>query len=346
VSSSANVCLLWGHQLNQAAPASTPWLWHGLVAPGNVTLLTSAPKAGKTTLLALLLDRLRTGGTLAGLPVRPGKALVVSEEAPAHWQARRGPLTFAEQVCFVCRPFGRKPTGAQWRQLLDHLLALHGAHGFDLAVLDTLSAFLPAGCENRADGMLEALLPLQRVAERGLALLVQHHPPKREQAPGLSSRGSGALRGFADILLELRRLRGAGADDRRRHLLALSRHPETPAEQLRKLNATGTDYVPVKAAGPEGEFAAGWQALRLVLEDARGKVTRARIEEAWPSATTLWRWLERAAAEGRVCRSGSGRNADPFRYWLAEKEADFRAGAIPQLLDEDEELRRRLRGEL
>jgi hypothetical protein len=42
------------------------WLWLGFVARGGVTLLTSQWKAGKTTLLSLLLARLKPGGSLAG----------------------------------------------------------------------------------------------------------------------------------------------------------------------------------------------------------------------------------------------------------------------------------------
>ena len=43
-----------------AAPSTVPWLWHGLVARGKVTLLTSVWKAGKTTLLTGLLRELGT----------------------------------------------------------------------------------------------------------------------------------------------------------------------------------------------------------------------------------------------------------------------------------------------
>src|SRR5829696_1933911 len=71
-----------------------PWLWRGYLAAGNLTLLTSQWKAGKTTLVATLLARLATGGTLAGLPVRAGRAVVVSEEAVDHWQARATGLKF------------------------------------------------------------------------------------------------------------------------------------------------------------------------------------------------------------------------------------------------------------
>src|SRR5262245_4478049 len=54
----------------------TRWLWHGLLAPGKLTLLTSLWKSGKTTLLAHLLARRRCGGDFLGLPVTPGVSLV------------------------------------------------------------------------------------------------------------------------------------------------------------------------------------------------------------------------------------------------------------------------------
>src|SRR5712692_8947723 len=79
--------LLWGRDaLAAAAPSGTSWLWHGYLAAGAVTLLTSQWKAGKTTLASILLSRMKNGGELAGLPVAPGRAVVLSEEAPEQWQ--------------------------------------------------------------------------------------------------------------------------------------------------------------------------------------------------------------------------------------------------------------------
>ncbi len=51
--------------------------------------------------------------------------------------------------------------------------------------------------------MLAALLPLQRLTNRGVSVLVQHHPRKRDTAAGLAARGSGALSGFTDVLVEM-----------------------------------------------------------------------------------------------------------------------------------------------
>jgi hypothetical protein len=64
---------LWLADLD-ASTAGPDWLWHGYLAAGNVTLLTSPWKAGKTTLTAALLSRM-AAGELAGSAVRPGKAL-------------------------------------------------------------------------------------------------------------------------------------------------------------------------------------------------------------------------------------------------------------------------------
>src|SRR5215468_2362925 len=85
---------VWADRLEEAAAAQLSWLWHGYLAPGNVTLLTSQWKSGKTTLVSVLLAKLAGGGTLGGLPVAAGKVAVVSEEGTAHWAERSRRLAF------------------------------------------------------------------------------------------------------------------------------------------------------------------------------------------------------------------------------------------------------------
>ena len=63
---------VWSANLRTAPRAAVWWLWRGYLAPGNVTLLTSQWKSGKTTLLSVLLARRVAGGTLAARPpLRP-----------------------------------------------------------------------------------------------------------------------------------------------------------------------------------------------------------------------------------------------------------------------------------
>jgi hypothetical protein len=96
--------LVWSVDFS-APDRQLPWLWQGYLAPGDITLLTSQWKSGKTTLISILLARLKAGGELAGLPLTPGKALVITEESTRLWRLRHHKLQFGDNVCWLCRPF-------------------------------------------------------------------------------------------------------------------------------------------------------------------------------------------------------------------------------------------------
>ena len=159
----------------QHAVAARHWLWHGFVGPGQITLLSSQWKMGKTSLLALLMARRREGGTLADLSVTAGPSAVVSEEPADLWRERGQRLGFRDDTTFFCRPFAGKPTIAQIDALCGRLLELRAANGTDLAVFDPLSHFLPRGAENNADILLDAAPPLRRLADAGMAVALLHH---------------------------------------------------------------------------------------------------------------------------------------------------------------------------
>jgi hypothetical protein len=158
-----------------------------------------------------------------------------------------------------------------------------------------------------------------------MAVLINHHPRKGDPAAGQAARGSGALTGYVDVQVEMNWFARATDDDRRRTLTGYSRHPETPRRLVIELSADGTDYASLgDFAAPE--FEGGWAVLLGVLEDAKDKLTRQQILKAWPEDhpkpddVTVWKWLTRAVADGRVLRSGAGRKRDPFRYWLPGME--------------------------
>ena len=99
------------------AAADVNWLWHGYLAPGRLTLLTSLWKSGKTTLLSVLLTRMKAGGELLGLPVRPARALVLSEESGDLWRMRRQRLSFGEETGVISQPFAGKPSASNEEDL-------------------------------------------------------------------------------------------------------------------------------------------------------------------------------------------------------------------------------------
>ena len=328
-SSQSKYPTLWLPDLERATMPAPEWLWYGYLAPGLVTLLTSQWKTGKTTLLAMLLDRLKSGGRVADLAVGAGRAAVVSEEAPQLWRHRSARFDFGRHVCWVCRPFPKKPTMADWSELLAHVGDLRREHGLQLAVFDALAAFLPSGTENHAGTMVEALKPLQQLAESGLSVLVLHHTKKGTVLDGQSARGSGALPACVDILIEMHWHRRATESDRRRRLLAWSRYEDTPRQLVIELNEAGTDYLSLGDLEAE-EFTGNWHALMGVLLSADRKLTRKALLERWPEDAakpdpiSLYRWLLHGFGSGKVCREGTGRRGDPHRYWLPGRESDGR----------------------
>jgi AAA domain len=211
--------LLRGSASLAAAAAPLDWLWQGYLARSSLTILTSQWKAGKTTLASILLARMKTGGQLAGLPLAAGRAVVVSEEGPEHWQRRHELLDLGDHIGWYCRPFLGKPRLDQWLAFVDGLAELHAQDPYDLLLIDPLAAFLP-GSENHAGSMLEALTPLQRLTSRRLSVLTMHHPSKGDPPIGQAARGSGALTGFADIVIEMRSSPKGRLGDRRRRLSA------------------------------------------------------------------------------------------------------------------------------
>jgi hypothetical protein len=312
----------WDGQLPHAAPGPRAWLWQGYLAPGNVTLLTSQWKSGKTTLVAVLFARMAQGGTLAGLAVKPGKAVVISEECHLNWHQRGQRLHFGGNLTFLCRPFAGKPTWEEWSALIDALVKARHEESVDLVVIDPLANFLPGRYENIADGLLEILMPLQRLTTLGVAVLILHHPRKGKVHAGQASRGSGVLGGYADILLEMAWYKSPADPDRRRVIEAYSRHEETPRRLVIELSTDGTDYV---SHGDlhEDDFTAIWETLQKVLSSAPRPLTRAEILRRWPRTqkkpdeATLWRWLQRVLNEGAIAREGAGKRNDPYRFRLA-----------------------------
>jgi hypothetical protein len=312
---------LLASDLQRAGGQPTRWLWHGYLALGEITLLTSLWKSGKTTLISILLARLKQGGMLGGFALAPGRAVVVTEEGPSIWYERSQVLPFDDHVCWICRPFVGKPRPEDWLALLDQIARFDDRQKIDLVVIDSLANLAPLTTENDAAEMLRTLLPLQRLTGRGMAVLVSHHPRKGPVVAGQAARGSGALSGFADVIVEMQRVSQRNAKDRRRRLRGFSRHEQTPPSWILELVPEGTDYL---ALGESAEltFERGWPILQAVLENADGPMTRRDLRLSWPDSTlaptsiTLYRWLTRLVKERLVEVNGTGSRKDPYRYKL------------------------------
>jgi hypothetical protein len=292
-----------------------------------VTLLTSQWKTGKTTLVSVLLARMKSGGTVAGREVAPGKALVVTEEDPALWLRRQEKLDFGDHIAWLCRPFSTRPSTSDWIEFVESLVETHKAFPFTLLVIDPVAAFL-AGNENSAASMVDALMPLRKLTALQVSILALHHPSKTDRGQGKAARGSGALSGFVDILVEMRSIRKSPDAERRRRMTAFARYPETPRDLCIEWTLDGTDYT-VHDESWQNAFASNWELLRSVFVNAPHKLNRDEIRECWPSEevpskATLRRWLQKAVDDGHLRKDGHGLTSSPFRYWLPEREEQWR----------------------
>jgi hypothetical protein len=327
--------------LKARARGTLDWLWHGYLAPRNLTLLTSLWKAGKSTLIALLLARMKTGGTLAGLPVAAGRAVVISEEPPEKWVERSQRVDLDGHVDFFCLPFTGTPTEEAWRELLGRVARLHEQKSIALLVIDALANLSPMRSENDAVQMLKPLQLLRRLTERDVGVLIAHHPKKGPTLPGQAARGSGALAAFVDILVEMHAV-SRRPGDRRRRLRSFSRHAATPPSLVLEWTADGTDYRSL-GTSTELSYEQGWPLLHAILDESEGPLTRRAILCRWPDAAaapaklTLWKWLGRAVQEGRVLQDGRGSRSDPFRYQLPDMAEKWQQHFLASFLKELEQ---------
>jgi hypothetical protein len=290
------------------------WRWEGFIADGHITLLTGLWKAGKTTLLAWLLHEMGDGGNWAG-PIHPSKVLVISEESRTLWVRRRDEIEIGDHVHIANKPFSARATSGQWLELIRETEVIVRRHGFELVVLDTLAELSSLHNENEAGEMLMVLAPLQQITATGAAVLLVHHPRKGDAGEGQASRGSGALPGFVDVILELRRDNPANRDDRGRVLTTYSRFDETPPKIVLELGEDGYRAVGSPAQAKQSDRLA--VAFDLLPMDETG-LTVEQIRERWPmdgpakpSERRLREDLER---DQRFHRSGAGKKGDPYRY--------------------------------
>lgn len=236
-------------------------------------------------------------------------------------------LAIGQHVKFLCRPFkGARPTEAQWHALIAGLETLRRREGVDLIAIDSLATLLPGYAEMCAPKLLDCLLPVQALAGLGTAVVLVHHPAKGKRLDGQAGRGSIALEGCANIVMEMSYCRRARSRDRRRRICSFSHYVETPRHLILELNADGADYtVGTDDAGVP--LVRQWPEVLDILATASNKLSQEKILMYWPRSekdepdrSTLSRWLKRAAQQGLICCSGGGLRGDGFVYWIPGRE--------------------------
>lgn len=217
------------------------WVWENYVAKGNITLLSALWKAGKSTFLRHLFVAISKEEEFAGQPTKKAKILVVSEEDHGEWIDQREGL-IPENINHILvwsRPIRMKPNLKQWIELIENLTEKCKEEKIDMVVIDTLTTFWPIDNENDPAQVIKALVPLYNFTENRIAVFLVHHFRKSGGDQAQASRGSGALPGFVDNIIEFTRHIDDGANTTKRILKTYGRFDNVIPEIVIDLTADG-----------------------------------------------------------------------------------------------------------
>lgn len=303
-------------EIAERAPEAPPFVWSGYLYRKAVTILASKPKGGKSTITAALLEALTSDASqFLGREVLNGRAVFVTEEGDSTLMHK---LPQSAQIRVLTRDsVWPKPS---WTKMINAAAAEAVKWDCCLLVIDTFAfwAQLAADKEKDAGAIGAALDVLIEAASVGdFSVLLIHHSKKGGGEDGESLRGSSAIAGAVDVILELER-----PDETKpgqRSLLALSRYADTPGSMLVERSTEGAWRVIGSSDDRAGaKSVAMRQEVLDVLEGETGGLSREDLIEAtgkgWPKLLATLNALQR---EGLVAVDGAGRKGSPKVYSLA-----------------------------
>lgn len=249
------------------------------------------------------------GSPFLGQPTRPSPVVYLTEQPPPSLRATLGRAGLLERDDLRLLLW-RDAMGTPWPAIVEAAVAECRSAAAELLIIDTLPQFagLRGDAENDSGAALEVVEPLQAAAAQGLAIVAARHDRKGGGEVGESGRGSSAFTGAVDIVVALRR-EGDGRPTIR-HLAALSRFEETPAELVIELTAEG--YVALGSA----EAVALAEAKEAVLEVLGGEAltTEELVKGTELKRTTVQAAIAELVAGEQIGREGAGKRGDPYRF--------------------------------
>jgi hypothetical protein len=275
------------------------WMWKGRLVAGAISILTSKPKVGKSTLARNLALAVARGEPFLGWPVKQGLVVYlaleellndINEDFRAMGADGSLPIQFAE--------FGTVQNVVQvLRQKKPVLL-----------VVDPLIRLVNIKDENRYADIYSALGPSVDVArETGTHILCLHHSSKSEKTNVIDSPiGSTALGGAVSTLLYMRETKDY------RTLQTVQRRGENLPETILNFDAT-TKSLSVGGSRTDADVQ---DVTSQILEClATGDLTEPQINEVVHGRTAHKRKALRGlAGQGKIMRTGTGKKGDPFVY--------------------------------
>jgi hypothetical protein len=303
---------------------SPDWLSRGWVALGAITEIDGKIKSsGKTTFVTHLVASILDGESFLGQPTMTTKVVYLTEQTPGPFRqalARANLLARGQELRIV---FRADVASLAWPDLVSRVAEDARADGYGLLVVDTLGKLASIKEENDAGEGGRVMAPLQDAAHRGLAVIVCRHERKGGGEVGESGRGSSAISGDVDVILQLRRSEG-NVPKSRRVIETLSRYGDTPEKVVIELTDEGYSLL------GEAEAVALADGVRIVsalLGGGNGQKTiDEMVEESEQSRSTIQRAIRELQRRGEINVEGKGVKGSPQRFSLRESDSAQRLG--------------------
>jgi hypothetical protein len=308
-------------ELFELKPEPVEWVCKPWLAREAITELDGAPKsAGKTTFALAMCKAILTGGDFLGHPTARGRIVYLTEESGTSFRAALARAGIKESedfhILFWKETHGlRDGETSAWAKVVEEAVEYAKTHGAAVLVVDTFAQFakLTGDKENSSGDNLEAMLPLQKGRDEELAVLLIRHERKGGGPVGESGRGSNAMSGAVDIVLQLKRPEGSHPANHRK-IDAISRFDETPSELT--ISLTEGEYQVLGESDAVAVPAAMKQILACLPLDGADALSMEQLRERTGLArTTLQAALSQLQEDDAIHRLGSGKKGDAHRYW-------------------------------
>ncbi len=298
-------------------PEDPEWLWDGYVAPGSITLPAGRPKVGKTTFVFGLLAALQDGTPFLGRATRQTKTLLLTEERPATLAEKQRRWGLRDDSVHVL--MRHQASALSWPEILAEAVEYCAQHGIQLLVIDTFDKWVGLGgdAENSSGAVNAAVQPLLEAAGTGLAVMLVTHQRKAPGRNGDAVRGSNALAGAVDVIIEVERVHQGARNVRQ--LTSVSRFAGTPESLSFSYGPDGFDTFDLEAASADAR-----SDRILGLLGADPLTTTEVATAAGESKIATGKALTELLASGKAVRLGQGVRGDPQTWILSTPTQPFR----------------------
>jgi hypothetical protein len=264
-----------------AALPEPSWLIKRFLPCNSFCVLYGEPGSGKTFVALSFALCIAGGWEWCGNPVKPGSVLYIAAEGLFGLKLRVE--AFQTKHCLDAaniRYLGETVNLLKSADIRDLLVTLQKSKFYpDFIVLDTLARLMVGADENSAKEMGEAIFGIDCLRrETSATALVIHHTGKN----GLSERGSSALRGAADVMIECSRVEIGG-------VVRLECKKMKDAEPFEPANL-GLDRVGL-AGGRSSLAIAGWREVMEAGVAGKHEETALKVlRERFPNGATNTVW--------------------------------------------------------